>query len=104
MAVAGNWPRGAVALQWLHAVDLGLQLDVARLRHRGADLPGAAMAVTLQDGGLALSRIDGPIAGGTLQGTVTLEETSGFGILGADLRLAGHAPTSLQRRWRREVG
>ena len=85
----GNWPRQPLRWQWLHAVDLGLQLDVARLRHRGADLPGAAMAVTLQDGGLALSRIDGPIAGGTLQGTVTLEETSGFGVLGADLRLTG---------------
>jgi hypothetical protein len=69
-------------------VDLQLELEVARLRQGGRTLPGAQAKAALEDGRLAVSRIVLPLAGGTLDGTLTLEHEGGYATLGADLRLA----------------
>lgn len=85
----GDWPREPLSWKWLKAADLKIALDATKLRHRAMELPGAGMEVTLEDGQLTLSRITSPIAGGELEGTVTLDSAPGYGILGADLRLTG---------------
>lgn len=85
----GDWPREPLRWEWLKAADLRIALAAAKLRHRAAELPGAGMEVTLEDGRLTLSRINSPIAGGQLEGTVTLDSAPGYGVLGTDLRLTG---------------
>lgn len=86
----GDWPRQPLDWQWLQAVDLDLALNVAGLRHDGQGLPGASARIGLDDGSLALSRIAAPVAGGRLEGTITLEAGAGdYAILGTDLRLRG---------------
>ena len=84
----GSWPTRPLDWQWLDALDLGLTVDVARLRHAGHDLPGIVGRAALERGRLALSGLALPLAGGIVSGTVTLEHVAGHAVLGTDLRLA----------------
>ena len=83
----GVWPRQPLNWGWLRAGDLDLALAVARLRHQGRDLPGAAAALSLRDGRLALNGLTMPVGGGTLEGQVSLDGSAGYARLATDLRL-----------------
>ena len=83
----GAWPSQPLDWGWLDAVDLGLTVDVAQVRHRGRDLSGIVGRAALAAGRLALSGLALPLAGGSVGGTVTLEHAHGYGVLGTDLRL-----------------
>ena len=53
----------------------------------GAGKMGGAMLTGWLNAGVALSRIAAPVAGGRLEGTITLEAGAGdYAILGTDLR------------------
>ena len=83
----GAWPSRPLRWDWLGGPDLVLDLNLAGLRHAGETLPGARLAATLRGDRLTLERLSLPLAGGELQGTVTLDRNSGPAVLGADLTL-----------------
>jgi hypothetical protein len=84
----GAWPRRPLGWGWLDAAEMKLELAAERLRHRGLMLPGARASLALGRRWLALSGLALPLAGGSLEGTVTLEHAAGHAVLGADLRLS----------------
>ena len=84
----GIWPRQALDWGWLRGLDLRVDLGVAALRRNGQLLPGLQLAAALREDRLTLTRLNLPVAGGTLEGTATLEHAAGrHALLGADLRL-----------------
>ncbi|MFO1071822.1 MAG: AsmA family protein [Geminicoccaceae bacterium] len=83
----GAWPGQRLSWDWLGGPDLMLDLNLAALRQDGATLPGARLAASLRDDRLTLERLELPLAGGELQGTVTLDRGAGHAMLGADLTL-----------------
>ena len=84
----GAWPPQPLEWDWLEALDLDLTLALAQIRHGGQDMAGVAGHALIQGGRLAVSGLSLPLAGGIVSGTVTLEHAPGYGVLGADLRLA----------------
>ena len=84
----GVWPTAPLGWSWLRQLDLDLALEVAHLRHRGAELGAMSAHALLADGALALSRLRLPLSGGTLTGIATLEAKGDYAVLGTDLRLA----------------
>lgn len=85
----GSWPQQPLAWGWLAGPDLRLDLTADALRHAGAVLPGARGTVSLNGTRLALTGLDLPLAGGKLEGTLTLEREAEHALLGGDLRLRG---------------
>lgn len=83
----GAWPRQPLAWDWLDGPDLRLDLAAAELRHEGAVLLGAGAAVSRRAGRLTLTDLDLPLAGGRLEGTLTLERETDHALLSGDLRL-----------------
>jgi hypothetical protein len=85
----GAWPGEPLSWSWLDGAEVGLELKAERLRHGGADLAGAKANLALGHGRLTLSGLALPLAGGSLEGTATLEHEAGHVVLAGDLRLKG---------------
>lgn len=84
----GAWPRRPLDWSWLDRAGLKLEVGAGHLRHRGEELPGAQASIALADRELALSRLALPLAGGLLEGTLTLEHEADHAVLATDLRLS----------------
>lgn len=85
----GLWPRAPADWSWLTGLDLRLDVAADALRHGGASWPGAKANVALHRGRLTLTDLSLPLAGGTLAGTLSLEDEGDGAVLAADVRLAG---------------